>query len=189
MGASKAMMPRHLRAWPFFAYGALAGLYAAAPRGTWSWFAYHPFSMMTSYVALGASAAIVKKMRGYDNTKLHGSMMTVATLLAGFGWYVIYSNKEALGRPHLTSWHSWVSVVALLGYGASCAVGLVGIHPDFGLRNTKTVRSAHKWASRVATATGWVACVMGFNKMHADEPVKQLLFAAPLAAAAYFVLL
>lgn len=74
--------------WPPAIYGVLVGIYAGAPGGSWKWFSYHPASMMVSFVSLSVSAAIIKKRGGYENTKIHGTLMAVATALAAFGWYM-----------------------------------------------------------------------------------------------------
>ena len=36
--------------------------------------------------------------------KTHGNLMCAAVLLAIGGYYSIYSRKEMLGKPHVTSW-------------------------------------------------------------------------------------
>ena len=194
--------------------------------------------------------------------------MTVATCLALFGWYVMYSNKEASQKPHLTSWHSLVCIsvqrqyidrefsskfesgcepgvraldareferdteqvlrlfrrlsivaksetgnsrylrylsrernarrgtvrrgqvgmVAIVGFVGLDVVGMLALHPDFGvLRTNKTVRTAHKYGGRVVMATGYAACVMGFNKMNPNQ-IHQAAFGAPLAIAALVLL-
>ena len=114
--------------------------------------------------------------------------MSVAVILALFGWYVIYSNKEVHGKPHLTSWHSWIGVAALLSWVGLALVGLAALHPDFGsMKRNKSVRFLHKWLGRLATASGWGACLLGFIKMDSDAS-HQALFALPLAVASAFVL-
>lgn len=67
--------------------------------------------LMLSYnigmVGMMGSAAITKKRGGYTNTKLHGIMTMTGMLLAGGGFYVIYQNKESMGKNHFTTLHSW----------------------------------------------------------------------------------
>lgn len=175
--------------WPLAIYGILAGAYAGAPSGSWKWFSYHPSAMMVSFVSLSASAAIVKKRGGYEHTKLHGNLMGLAMVLAAFGWYVIYSNKQLLGKPHLTSWHAAIGLVALVAYAALFVVGLLGLHPDIGFKKTdRFLRWTHKWGGRLAVGVGWISAVVGFNNMHFDQPLHKLLFALPLAVSSFVVL-
>ena len=53
------------------------------------------------------AAALTKKRGGYTNTKLHGIMAWVGMMIAGGGLYVIYQNKESMGKNHFTTYHSW----------------------------------------------------------------------------------
>ena len=55
---------------------------------------------------MGASA-LTKKRGGYTNTKLHGIMSWTGMMLAGGGLYVIYQNKEEMGKDHFQTIHSW----------------------------------------------------------------------------------
>ena len=48
------------------------------------------------------------------------------------------------------------------------------------MKTDKTVRAAHKWLGRAATAAGWATCFMGFQKMD-EDPMHQAAFAIPLA--------
>jgi len=170
-----------------YAFG--AGIYAAFLPGKWVWFSWHPLMMMVGFVWLGGAAILQKKLGGLENTKLHGYLMGAAILASSFAWYVIYSNKEANQKPHLTSWHSWIGMAALLGYPLLGLVGMVALHPEMGvLRTNKTVRKVHKWLGRVTTASAWIACVVGFINMQKDLTT-QVLFAGPLLAASYFVIL
>lgn len=60
---------------------------------------------------------------------------------------------------------------------------------SFGaIKTNQQVRFVHKWGGRLATAVGWVACVLGFMKLD-NDPMHQVAFAAPLALAALVVLL
>ena len=63
-----------------------------------------PAVLLDDCALVGSDAALVKKKGGYTNTKTHGNLMSAAVLLALGGWYVIYSRKEMLGKPHVQSW-------------------------------------------------------------------------------------
>ena len=170
-------------------YGLGLALYLGNRFGNWSWFSLHVAAMALSFVGLSAAAAVIRKTGGYKGTLRHGQIMGVASLLAAFGWYVIISQKNMLGKPHLTSWHSTWGIAALASYFGLFLVGLLGLHPDFGLlRFNKRLRAAHNLFGRVAIAFGWLACAVGFNNMDTDT-THRLLFAAPLAVGSLFVLL
>jgi len=173
----------------YLAYGTALALFLGTRFGKWSWFSYHVASMALSFVGLSSAAALVRKRLGYRNTVLHGQLMLVATALAAFGWYVIYSNKNMLGKRHLTSWHSWFGVAALVAYALLFVVGLAGLHPDFGLLKTnRFLKKAHNLSGKAAIAAGWTASVVAFNNLDNDRS-HQALFAAPLLAGAFLVLL
>ena len=61
----------------------------------------------TGMVGLMGSAALTKKRGGYTNTKMHGIMASTGLMLAFGGFYVIYQNKESMGKQHFTTYHSW----------------------------------------------------------------------------------
>lgn len=93
--------------WPLIAYGLLAGYYYSNFYG-WSWFSWHPLFMILSFVTLAGNAVLIKKVGGYENTKMHGNLMFIAVILAGFAWYVIYTNKNMQHKEHLTTYHGKV---------------------------------------------------------------------------------
>lgn len=148
--------------WPLFLYTVLAALYTAYLPGKFVWFSWHPLAMVVSFIGLALNGALLKKIGGYDNTVNHGKLMNLGVVVGLFGWYVIYSNKELYGKPHLTTPHAKLGVVVMLGYLGLGAVGLLALHPDFGfLKTNKTVRFAHKWAGRAMTLLAWLVCVLG----------------------------
>lgn len=172
---------------PLAAYGALALYYAYDSK--FSLFSYHPLLMTLGFITLAGNAILIKKIGGYENTKLHGIIFFAANVSAGFGWYYIYRNKELNNRPHLTSLHAKLGVAALLSYISLQLVGLLALHPDFGvLKTNKTVRFAHKWFGKAATALAWTAAVLGLFKIQQDINY-QIAIVAPLVILGYFVLL
>lgn len=147
---------------PLAAYSLLAGVYAAMMPGKWIWFSYHPFVMMLAFVLLAANATLVKKIGGYENTKIHGYSMSAACALAAFGWYVIHTNKDMAGKAHLLTIHGKLGVAVLISYLVLGAFGAIALHPDWGIMKTnKTIRTTHKYAGRVMTAISWFVCVLG----------------------------
>eukprot|EP01038_Epipyxis_sp_PR26KG_P013444 gene13444-18026_t len=176
--------------YPLIAYGAISILYLHYIQGSkFTWFSWHPIAMIISFIVLASNAALIKKIGGYENTKLHGNIMFAATAIAGFGWYVIYSNKEKFKRPHLTTIHGKLSIIVLVGYLSIGIVGAVALNPDFGLyKSNKQIRLAHKLLGRIMTAAAWVSCVLGFMTLE-KEIWKQVLFGAPMVVGGLYILL
>lgn len=118
--------------------------------------------MIFGFIGLAVNGAMIKKIGGYDNTVTHGKLMNIGVVIGLFGWYVIYSNKEANGKPHLTTLHGKLGAISMLGYLSLGIVGLLALHPDMGmLKTNKTVRFFHKWLGRGFTALSWYVCVLG----------------------------
>merc|ERR1712196_108379 len=96
--------------------------------------------------------------------------MSATCVLALFGWYVIYSNKERMGKMHNTTWHAWVGLACIGMYALMLLNGIVALHPDFGKFNThKTIRAVHSYAGRLGTALGFLACAMGWYTMNGQR--------------------
>lgn len=151
--------------WPLVAYALLAAGYLATighTPGTWQWFNYHPLCMLVAFVAMAGNAILIKKIGGYENTKIHSILMTSALAFAFFGWYVIYTNKEMLGKAHLLTMHGKLGCTVLISYLLVGLVGGVFLHPDFGVwRNNQNIRFCHKVAGKVLTALAWSCSVLG----------------------------
>lgn len=55
-------------------------------------------------------AALMKKLGGYTNTQIHGALSFASVAAMAAGYYVIWANKEAMNKPHITSNHSYAGV-------------------------------------------------------------------------------
>ena len=53
------------------------------------------------------TATLTKKRMGYVNTKMHGMIAMAGLFLSIGGFYVIYENKNQMGKDHFTTLHSW----------------------------------------------------------------------------------
>ncbi len=145
----------------------------------------------TGMVGLMGTATLTKKRMGYTNTKLHGMIAWAGLLSSYIGFYVIYQNKNNMGKDHFTTLHSKAGLAALVG---STMLGLAGgifLHPDFGIdKQNGLIRTGHKWASRGMLGVAWLATLSGLQTLIGEEDVRGLLFfAAPLVLAAPFTLL
>jgi hypothetical protein len=67
-------------------------------------------------IGLATISALVKKLGGYTNTQLHGllSFLAVSSMFAGY--YVIWANKEAMNKPHITTNHAYSGVGSIVDY-------------------------------------------------------------------------
>ncbi len=65
--------------WPLILYVTMACLYFYKLKGS-IWFTWHPICMLVAFVGMAGNAFLIKKIGGYDNTKLHGYMMIFAVI-------------------------------------------------------------------------------------------------------------
>ena len=145
----------------------LPALLLAAHIGQpWRWFSLHPLLMLLAFVAAAGTGILTKIKGGRVNTLTHGYLMCSAFVLSLGGWYVIHIQKNMLGKPHLTTWHAWAGVAAILGYAFGAAGGAVVLHPDFGMaKKSQTFRSVHKLGMRAATLVAFAAIGSGWAKL------------------------
>merc|ERR1712150_310476 len=130
---------------------------------------------------MGGNATLVKKLGGRQATMLHGYMMFAGTCVALFGWYVIYSNKEAMGKAHNTTWHGFLGSLFLLLTLIMSVLSFVALDPDWGMAKTKTiVRKIHKNSGRAVIAFALAVSVLGWNTNQGGKIPNLVLFTAPL---------
>jgi len=141
--------------------GAYAGLLPS--NSEWRLFSYHPL-LMSLGVACFVVGALVKKMGGYANTKMHGIISVVGVVSYFSGYAIIYTCKENGGKEHLTSDHSYYGVATLLFAVNLMIVGAVGLHPDFGfIKTNKLVGKIHKMGGRAATLLAFATMYSGLS--------------------------
>jgi len=173
-------------------FGLLMG-YVAATRpvgGSWkSPFSWHPFLMTIGMVSFMGIGAMTKKLGGRVNTIVHGILSWCGIACTAGGLYAIYHNKNLNGRPHMTSWHSYVGLLSAV---SSVGIGLAGgivLHPDFGMANKNaTIRLAHKVGARLTLALAWMAAFSGLYNMSPDT-MTLILYGFPLVACVPFALM
>jgi len=117
-------------------------------------------------------------------------MLAWAGILVSFaGLYCIYRNKEMNGYQHLQTAHSRIGAFVGLNCVGLGFVGGIVLHPDFGVDKTnKTIRLAHKTASRLVLIAAWMTAFLGLIELTQDA-VTLALFALPLALLVPFVLM
>jgi len=81
----------------------------------------------------------IQARRSKANTQTHGALNDSAICLGLLGFYAIYSRKDGLEKPHLTSWHSWFGILALFGFSLNAMHGMLRTlrlsHVFFGTSN------------------------------------------------------
>ena len=179
----------HMLKWPLVGGALLIGsLNSPLMSGKdWKWFDYHPIAMAISFIMLSGLATLLKKIGGYENTKTHGVLFSVATALGGFGLYVIYSNKEMLSKPHFATLHGKLGLASYVAYVGLNLVGGAALHPDWGiLKTNKSLRTIHKYSGRMALMLSWAAAYTGFSNLETDG-IKMSAVAAYLGVLSYFM--
>jgi cation transport ATPase len=112
---------------------------AIQPSGSgWRFFSWHPFLMILGFVAMMGTSVVTKKLGGYKNTKLHGMLASGGLLMTFGGLYVIYRNKELMGKEHITSTHAVFGIITMSGCIMAMLAGGIFLHPDFGVNKTNT---------------------------------------------------
>jgi hypothetical protein len=136
------------------------GYYVGQP---WRWFSWHPLLMLLGFCAATMAGVLTKIKGGRVNTINHGYIMLFAFALSLGGWYVIHEQKAMLNKKHLTTWHAWFGIAAIVGFGLGALGGAIGLHPDFGvLKTNQLFRLAHKTLARTAALTAFTAIVTGW---------------------------
>jgi hypothetical protein len=85
-----------------------------------------------------------------------------------------------MGYGHLKTNHAIAGISVFLGCIMIGMAGGIFLHPDFGIDKTnKTIRFAHKMASRLLIMLAWFTAFMGLMQLTTDT-VTLTLYAAPL---------
>ena len=145
--------------------------------------------MTTGFVGMMGSSAVIKKLGGYANTKLHG-VIALGGLVAALGGLVcIYHNKTLMRKSHFTSVHAISGLICFVGCVGVGAAGALLLHPDFGVaKSNRSFRKAHKFAARFFVALAWLTCVSGLSKV-ASSTTTLVMYTTPLILLAPFTLM
>ena len=188
-GKSKAEVLRSRLMLPLLFCFAVPSFYIVGivGSGTPVWWHAHPVAMLLCFVYLVGQAVTLKKVGGYDNTKMHGYVMFIASIVAAFGAYVMYSNKETYGKEHYTSLHSWIGGSLLLMFLPYPFVAWFAYNPDDGkLKTDKNARAMHKYSGRFVILLGYAAVASGMYTIEQDPAIFAFL-CGPLVPLFYFL--
>lgn len=147
--------------------------------------------MLLSVFLCAPLGVLLKKIGGLENTLLHAYLFFTGMVLMAFGFYVIYSNKNMLGKEHFTTVHGIAGLVVVMGWVLMWAAGLTFLHPTYGLKSTKTnklVRLGHKLGGRVMWIVACYACFTGFSTIEKSQVKQALLVLASVGLAPFIIL-
>jgi hypothetical protein len=148
-----------------------------------------PLMMMTAFLTLSGASILTKKMGGAANTRMHGYLMFAASGAASFGAYVIWTNKEMYGKPHLTTPHGQFGALTSMSLICYPLFAWFMYNPDNGfLKTNQLARKFHKYSGRIVVAMGLITSAYGILSMEKDPYISTGLIAS-LAAFTPFLLL
>eukprot|EP00605_Chrysophyceae_sp_TOSAG23-4_P001329 GSChrysophyteH1.ASY1.ANO1.1446.1 assembled CDS len=133
-----------------------------------SWFNLHPLFMSVAFILLSGFGTLIKKLGGYENTKMHGMLLSLSFVSSLIGLYVIYSNKEMRNKEHFQTAHGQLGLLVIISYFSLMMFGGIFLHPDFGLtayKTNQTLRNFHKWFGKFVMACSWYTAYTGFHTM------------------------
>jgi len=128
--------------------------------------------MMTAFYSLAGASVLTKKIGGKENTELHGNLAFAAAMAAGFGGYVIWTNKDMYGKAHLTTDHGQFGALTLTLMLAYPIVSYILYNPESGfLRQHQLFRKVHKYTGKLILVFGLVTSAYGIMAME-QEPIQ-----------------
>lgn len=156
----------------------------ATPR----WWHLHPLAMMVAFISLGGISVRMKKVGGRDNTIWHGYLMFFASVVSGFGSYVMWTNKEMYKKEHMTTTHSYVGGLAMMMTFFAPIGTWIALNPVNGVaRTNQNVRWVHKYSSKLALAVAYAAICTGILSVEKNELKAYGMVASVLALAGFIV--
>ena len=189
-GLSKAQILRSRLMLPLLAAFAIPSYYVVGMIGGGNpvWWHAHPVAMLLAFVYLFGQAVTIKKVGGYDNTKMHGYVMFAASVVASVGAYVIYSNKESYGKEHFVSLHSVLGGSLLMMALPYPVIAWIAYNPDNGkLKTDKNARWAHKMSGRGVLLLAYATIATGMYTIEQDPMILAFLV-GPLLPLYYFLI-
>jgi len=145
--------------------------------------------MLSAFLTLSGTSILTKKMGGAANTSLHGNLMFAASAAAGFGMYVIWTNKEMYGKPHLTTPHGQFGALTLLWFVVNPWIAGLLYNPDNGLlRQNQLARKFHKYSGKIGILFGLITCAYGIVTVEPD-PIRSAILIGAMMITTPFILL
>jgi hypothetical protein len=156
-------------------------------------FAWHPTMMFTAMALLGPAAALAvqaRKLSSSSSTRFglvlaHGSIQFTAAACAAAGLWAIYTNKNNFGKPHFTSRHSRLGLLALAAYAGGLGYAVTKTLTTKGTMPTWKDK-LHRIGGVVAVAAGAAAVCTGIVHEKWMPPNMDFATQALIAASALF---
>ncbi|XP_037782172.1 cytochrome b561 domain-containing protein 2-like [Penaeus monodon] len=136
-----------------------------------SLFSFHPFLMTTAFTGLMTEALLIFSKSGLAAGALHSTRVTVHWILLlltavchSLGFAAIYFNKELNEKPHFTSWHGTVGLVASVFLVLQLSVGVFAMYPKLlkMFMDARSVKANHAVVGTLTFSSGMVATLLGF---------------------------
>uniref|UniRef100_A0A7S1VG34 Cytochrome b561 domain-containing protein n=1 Tax=Sexangularia sp. CB-2014 TaxID=1486929 RepID=A0A7S1VG34_9EUKA len=149
-----------------------------------TWFTFHPTSLLFSFLfSMPIGLLLETGAKRASTHYYHAVVNGIAVLAAGFGYYVIYSNKELAGKAHVTSWHAVLGIVALILLGIQVGIAITKVSPFVTPRDRRPWKDMHLKLGLLVWLAGCTTAFTGFYKTTYSTSALVAATAAVLTAA------
>ncbi|XP_066950209.1 transmembrane reductase CYB561D2 [Macrobrachium rosenbergii] len=134
-----------------------------------SLFSFHPVLMTLSFTGAMTEAIFIFTKYGLASGSLRSTRVTahwivigIAALCHFIGYAVIYYNKEINNKPHNTSWHGFLGLIASVLFWIQLSVGIFAKYPQL-LKNVmplKRLRASHALFGMLIFISGMGAMIL-----------------------------
>ena len=97
-----------------------------------------------------------------------------------FAWYVIWTNKNKLGKNHNTTWHSWIGVAALLLTNGQCIASSFSMWPGKSKASREENKDLHILGGKCTFIIAMIATSFGWYKLRSSFIISIVWFNAAL---------
>ena len=105
-----------------------------------------------------------------------------------FAWYVIWTNKAALGKNHNTTWHAWGGVFVLFLTNAQCILSSFSMWPGKSIIERAKDRDLHILGGKVTFFSALITTSVGYYKLRSYSMIQLAWFNVGLAIIAIVTL-
>nr|XP_027219248.1 cytochrome b561 domain-containing protein 2-like [Penaeus vannamei] len=136
-----------------------------------SLFSFHPFLMTAAFTGLMTEALLIFSKSGLAAGALHSTRVTIHWIILlltavchSLGFAAIYFNKELNEKPHFTSWHGRIGLLASVFLVIQLSVGVFAKYPKLlkMFMHARSVKANHAVVGMLTFSLGMVATLLGF---------------------------